>query len=89
MKPWPRRKPTALAPRANPTRIAVLEHDLLGVQPEPGSPAALALALRRTSDCITHQPVDITTLSDRRPVGLCQSCGRHMVHDTNGEWRIA
>lgn len=77
------------AERANPTRIAVLEHDLLGIQPEPGSHAALAIALRRTGTCIRHQPVEVTSFSDPRPVGLCTGCGANMVLNDTGHWELA
>jgi hypothetical protein len=40
---WPWRKPTAL--RADPLRIAVLEYELLGIEPEPGTAAAHAVKL--------------------------------------------
>lgn len=90
MKFWPRRRqPTAPAPeRANPTRIAVLEHDLLGIPPEPGSAAALTIAMRRTGKCVEHQPVETTGFGEARPNGLCTQCGVVMVLD-EGEWRVA
>ncbi|MGA5604016.1 hypothetical protein ACPCUF_23770 [Streptomyces griseoincarnatus] len=90
MKFWPRRRPPA-APepeRANPTRIAVLEHDLLGIPPEPGSAAALVVALRRTGTCVEHEPVETTTFGEARLTGLCTRCGAAMVEE-EGEWRVA
>ncbi|MEU8473749.1 hypothetical protein [Streptomyces hygroscopicus] len=90
MKLWPRRPATAPErPRANPTRIAVLEHDLLGIPPEPGSMAALTIALRRTASCMEHDPVDTSTVSDSHPTALCAGCGRHMVQDSEGRWQVA
>jgi hypothetical protein len=77
------------APRPNPTRIAVLEHDLYGIQPEPGTPAALTIALRRTGTCITHDPVEITSMTDNRANALCTGCGAHMIHSRDGGWRVA
>lgn len=75
--------------RANPTRIAVLEHDLYGIQPQPGTAAALTIALRRTGTCITHDPVETTTLGDNRANALCTGCGAHMIHGSDGTWRVA
>lgn len=91
MKMWPRRRqaPAPVRPRANPTRIAVLEHDLLGIPPEPGTAAALTIALRRAGTCMTHEPVDVTTFGDPRPVGQCGRCGAHMVLDDGGAWVVA
>lgn len=82
-----RRKPESPAPRANPTRIAVLEHDLLGIQPEPGSVAAVTVALRKAAaNCMAHQPVETTTFGDPGPIGLCARCGCSMVQDAGGVW---
>lgn len=86
-----RRKPKAAEParRPNPTAIGVMEHDLLGIPPQPGSMAALAIALRRTGTCLTHQPVDTTGITDPRPVGVCTGCGANMIQDDHGNWTIA
>jgi hypothetical protein len=73
----------------DPTAIAIMENDLLGIPPEPGTPAALAIALRRTGTCTTHQVIETTGLSDRFPVGLCTRCGKHMVEDPSGTWHVA
>ncbi|MFF6829629.1 hypothetical protein [Streptomyces longwoodensis] len=90
MKLWPRRpEPAPTRPRANPTRIAVLEHDLLGIKPEPGTAAALAIGLRRLGTCFEHQPVETTTLGDPQPTGLCTRCGAAMLLDEHGHWRVA
>lgn len=85
---WRRRPAPAPQPRPNPTVIAVMEHDLFGIKPEPGTMAAAAIALRRAGDCLAHQPVDITQLGDPGPVGLCTRCGKHMVQDDDGKWRV-
>lgn len=88
---WFRRRPAVAAPpaeRANPTRIAVLEHDLLGIKPVPGSPAALAVALRRTATCIEHRPVETTVLHDLRRTAICTGCGAAMVASPRG-WVVA
>lgn len=86
MKLWPRKPETPTPPRANPTRIAVLEHDLLGIQPEPGTAAAVTIALRKTSDCIQHRPVEITVLGDPGPIAMCNGCGAHLVQNGEGDW---
>jgi hypothetical protein len=83
-----KRRPSPTPPRANPVRIAVLEHDLLGIAPTPGTAAALAVALRRTGTCVTHQPIDVTGLADSRPNAICGPCGQLLVN-TNGEWTLA
>jgi hypothetical protein len=91
MRLWPRRRSPAAPVRghANATAIAVLEHDLLGITPKPGSAAALAVALRQAGACLTHQPAEVTSLSDRAPVAICVRCGHHMVQDGDGRWCIA
>lgn len=84
------RPPSAPPPRANPTRIAILEHDLLGIPPQPGTAAAAVIALRRTGTCIQHQPVDVGTLGDLPGTRiLCTGCGNHLVGTEDGRWRIA
>ncbi|WP_073946508.1 hypothetical protein [Streptomyces kebangsaanensis] len=89
MRLWPRRRTTTAQARADPIRTAVLEHDLLGIKPEPGTAAALAIALRNTGTCIEHQPVDATTYEDRRRTGLCARCGQSMLQTDDGCWRVA
>jgi hypothetical protein len=84
-----RRKPEPPAPRANPTRIAVLEHDLLGIQPEPGTPAAFAVVLTKlvAPDVCPHEGVvETTMLGQARHVGICCRCGADMVEDDAGDW---
>ncbi|MEU9921896.1 hypothetical protein AB0H51_11465 [Streptomyces griseoluteus] len=89
MKLWPRRRPAPAPPRANPTTIAVLEHDLLGIPPQPGTAAAAVIALRRVGTCLTHQPVDTTTMNSPQPVGVCGRCGAAMVLGDDGGWTVA
>lgn len=73
-------------PRPDYTRIAVLEHDLLGIQPEPSTAAALIIGMRRTGTCFTHQPVDTSVLNDPVRNGLCGRCGQAMVIGDDGNW---
>ncbi|MFF6866696.1 hypothetical protein [Streptomyces ardesiacus] len=76
-------------PAADPDRIAVLEHDLLGVQPEPGTPATRAIALAKPVDpdaCPHEDVVEVTELGQARPTGLCTRCGTGMVADDTGVW---
>lgn len=81
-----RRKPEP-QPRPNYTAIAVLEHDELGIQPEPGTTAAVVIALRKAvANCTVHQPVDLTTLSETGRRGVCTRCGCDMVQDGDGQW---
>ena len=74
-------------PTASPTRIAVLEHDLLGVQPLPGTAAALAVGLRGAGVCISHQPVADTEVVGPVTAGVCARCGRQMVLGESGNWQ--
>lgn len=91
MKLWPRRRQTQAAPpRANATRIAVLEHDLLGITPRPGTATAAVLALRRAGNCIEHDPVDASPIS--QPPGtltICCRCGNPLELRDTGTWRTA
>jgi hypothetical protein len=91
MRLWPRRRPVEQPqpPRVDPTTIAVLEYDLLGIKPEPGSSAALAVSLRNLGTCYAHQPADITSYGDAGPNAICVRCGQHMVQDSRGRWVIA
>ncbi len=91
MRLWPRRRPdpAPARPRADHIRIAVLEHDLLDIPPEPGTAAALTIGLRRTGTCFDHEVVDATAYGDPQPVGLCTRCGVHMAQDENGDWTPA
>lgn len=85
-----RRKPEpqpAPPPRPNYTAIAVLEHDELGIQPQPGTAAAAVIALRKAvANCTAHQPVDTTPFAQVGRSGMCARCGCHMVQDGDGEW---
>ena len=88
--PW-RHRQAAPTPRPDRTAIAVLEHDLLGIPPEPGSAVALAVALRKAFGvgCEHRDVADITGVGDPRPVGLCTICGKRMVQDEREEWTVA
>lgn len=81
-----RRKTEPNHPRPNYTAIAVMEHDLLGVQPEPGSIAAVTIALRKIGACVTHQPVETTTLGAPAPVAICTRCGTSLALNEEGDW---
>ncbi|MFR9794207.1 hypothetical protein ACL07V_37230 [Streptomyces sp. MB22_4] len=87
MKFWPRRsRLEPPAPRPDPTRIAILEHDLFGIQPQPGTAAALAIGLRRVGACSTHAPVEVTGLGDQTRNGLCTRCGIPVILNDEGDW---
>lgn len=48
MRPWPRRKrsvPVAVVP--DRVQIAILEYELYGVEPQPGTTAAAVIGVRR------------------------------------------
>lgn len=85
--PWKRRPDEAPAtPRPDYTAIAVLEHDLFGIKPTPGTAAALVVAMRRTGTCLTHQPVETTTFGESISNGVCTRCGTPMVLNDAGDW---
>lgn len=78
-----------LEERLSPDRIAVLEHELLGVTPEPGTPAARAVALAKPVDqnaCPHEDVIETTELGQARVTGLCGRCGAGMVADDAGDW---
>jgi len=80
-------EPQPAPPRPNYTAIAVLEHDLLGIQPEPGTVAAVTIALRKAvANCTAHQPVETTMLGQPGRVGMCTRCGCSMTQGGEGEW---
>lgn len=82
-------EPEPPTPRANPDRIAVLEHEVLGITPEPGTPAARAVAVSKPVDqdrCPHDDVIDITELGQARRTGLCERCGADMVATDKGDW---
>ncbi|MEV8248126.1 hypothetical protein AB0R01_30785 [Streptomyces rochei] len=77
------------AQRPDPNRIAVLEHDLLGITPEPGTPAAHAVAKAKPVDqhaCPHDDVIELAEMGQARPTGLCERCGAGMVADDHGDW---
>ncbi|WP_143685485.1 hypothetical protein [Streptomyces sp. 1222.2] len=74
--------------RPSLARIAVLEHDLLGIQPEPGTAAALAVWTRRLGQCWQHQPA--ATVGEI-PIekAVCTQCGRRLILNDGGYWVLA
>jgi len=74
--------------RPNPVRIAVLEHSLCGVQPEPGTAAALTVGMRAAGQCLQHQPAAVL---GPVPVeeAVCTQCGRRMELNDEGHWVLA
>lgn len=90
MSLWSRRRhPTLAEPRANSTRIAVLEHDLLGIAPPPGSAASAVIALRKAGTCMQHRPIDTSHLSDRPGSrAICAGCGHEMRQTQDGAWFV-
>lgn len=88
---WKRCRPTqpSPAPVADPVRIAVLEHDLLGIEPKPGTPAAYAVALAKPVDpttCPHEDVIDVTEVGQARATGMCQCCGGSLVEGDEGDW---
>jgi hypothetical protein len=73
----------------DPDRIAVLEHELLGITPEPGTRAARAVALATPVDqeaCPHDDIIDISEMGTTRRTGLCGPCGASMVANDEGDW---
>ncbi|MFF3492851.1 hypothetical protein ACFYWS_16000 [Streptomyces sp. NPDC002795] len=72
--------------------VSVLEHDLSGIEPEPGTPAACAAALARPveQDVCPHEDVmdlmDVTQFGQTRPAGMCTHCGADVVETGEGLW---
>jgi hypothetical protein len=91
VKPWTRRRvQPAPARRPNPTSIAILEHDLFGIAPRPGSAAAVVIALRAVGTCLQHDPADVGALGELPGTRiLCCRCGAYLLPDDQGGWRVA
>lgn len=89
MWPFRRKAQPVQRERSNPLRIAVLEHDLLGIKPLPGSMAAAVVVLRQAGTCLKHSPVEVTGLGDAGRTALCTRCGHHLVMDQHGQWGTA
>lgn len=91
LRSWKRPPQPEPVPRSDPDRIAVLEHDLLGIQPEPGTPAARAVALAKPvyqTACPHDDVIETTELGQARPTGMCGRCGAVMVATDTGEWEL-
>jgi hypothetical protein len=85
----PTPEPPQPRPRANPERIAVLEHDLLGITPEPGTPAARSVALAKPVDqntCPHDDIIETPEFGQVRTTGICRRCGAGMVETDEGDW---
>ncbi|MBX7464950.1 hypothetical protein K1Y80_02490 [Streptomyces sp. MAG02] len=65
-KPW-RKTP---APRADPLRIAVLEYELLGIEPKPGTAAAAAVGLRHFAGTGVAAVIDFPQGMPRREMEI-------------------
>lgn len=88
LSPFRRTPAASPPPRPNPARIAALEHVLFGTEPGPGM-GALTLALRRSSICLTHRPVDVSTIGDESGTrAICAGCSRPMHLDDDGIWTM-
>lgn len=86
---WRTQPPQSAVEHPNPDRIAVLEHDLLGIRPEPGTRQACAVALAKPADpakCPHDHIIDVTRIQHTRPIGMCERCGADMVQNDDGTW---
>lgn len=64
---WSWRKPREpSAPRADPLRIAVLEYELFGIEPKPGTAAAAAVGLSCLSEAVVAGVIDFPPGMPRR-----------------------
>ena len=90
MNLWPRRNKPPTAPlRPDRRRIAVLENELLGVEPEPGTPEAHAVAMAKPVDrdaCPHDAVIDLTEMGQTRAQGVCERCGAAMIETDDGTW---
>lgn len=79
--PWRRssRTPERPALRADPVKVAVLEHDIWGIQPEPGTMAAAVIGLRALIGCREHELEDAGTWGTGPGVQLCVRCGQFVA----------
>jgi hypothetical protein len=103
---WPlRRKPAGRRDRngvlrADRTRIALLEHDVFGIPPAPGSAAeallgveemgrrlkeAMAMPVDRKT-CRHEDVVETPALGEARMAGVCVRCGAQAVEGDDGQW---
>lgn len=76
-------------PRPDLDRIAVLEHELLDIAPEPGTRAARAIALAKPVDqaaCPHDAVIETAELGQARATGICGRCGADMVATDEGDW---
>lgn len=59
MRLWSRRtRPEPTVPRPDRTRIAVLEYELFGIEPKPGTVAAAVIGLRQFSAVLNGTDAD-------------------------------
>lgn len=65
---WPWRKPPA--PQADLVRIAVLEYELFGIEPKPGTLAAAIVGSSRLSDAIVAVSINFPPGTPRREMDL-------------------
>lgn len=65
---WPWRKPTA--PRADLVQIAVLEYELFGIEPKPGTLAAALVGLNDFSAAVAAGVIDFPPGTPRREMDV-------------------
>ncbi|MEV5944393.1 hypothetical protein [Streptomyces sp. NPDC051994] len=65
---WPWRR--LQVPRADPVRIAVLEYELFGIEPKPGTLAAALVGLSRFSGAMAAGAIDFPPGTSRREMDL-------------------
>lgn len=64
-----RRRRPASAPRPDYTRIAVLEFELFGVEPKPGTMAAAAVGMKRAGGALRAEPDFVAQYTNPAPIG--------------------
>ncbi|MGW2861937.1 hypothetical protein [Streptomyces sp. NPDC001205] len=65
---WPWRKPPT--PQADPLRIAVLEYELFGIEPKPGTLAAALVGLKHFSGAVANATITFPPGAPRREMDL-------------------
>jgi hypothetical protein len=88
------------AGRPDYARIAVLEWEVLGVRPAPGTAAAVVVGLAEAGErlkralsaprdqvvCGHEEVVSVRGLGDARDSGVCTGCGAQMFEGDGGDW---
>lgn len=64
-----RRRKKPARPVADPTRIAVLEWELFGIEPKPGTAAAAMVGMQRLGEALRDQPSFVEVFANPNLIG--------------------